>query len=144
MSDFDELYQEIIRDHYKHPRNRVPLGQDCPAFDNPSCGDRVKFMIEWEGEGDGAVIKAVNFDGSGCSISMSSTSMMTELLAGKTRAEALEIVDHFLGIVHGERDSGDLEAMGDVIALGGVIKLPVRVKCATLSWNGMKRLLSAS
>lgn len=133
---FDELYQEIIRDHYKHPRNKKPLAH-LKAFENPSCGDTVKVELD----GDAQHIKTVYFDGSGCSISMCSASMMSELLTGKTVAEAKTIVAEFLGVIRGEKPADALDDLGDLAALKGVIELPVRVKCATLAWHAVEQAL---
>lgn len=133
---FDELYQEIIRDHYKHPRNKKTLSH-IKAVENPSCGDTVKVELDDEA----GLIKAVFFDGSGCSISMCSASMMSELLTGKTVAEAKEIVQSFLGVIRGEKPSDTLDDLGDLAALKGVIELPVRVKCATLAWHAVDQAL---
>lgn len=137
---FEELYQEIIRDHFKNPRNKTLLPPDIPVFENPSCGDTVKIQILWNPEG---TIDQIKFDGSGCSISMSSANMMSEYLQGKTREEAVSAVQHFLRMFRQEESSEDLDTMGDLVALKGVIQLPVRVKCATLSWNGVLKALSA-
>ena len=135
---FDELYQEIIRDHYKNPRNKTLLGPDVPIFENPSCGDTVKIQVIWDAQDR---IERIKFDGSGCSISMSSTSMMSDYLAGMTRSEARSAVEHFLRMFRQEDPSDDLDEMGDLVALKGVIKLPVRVKCATLAWNAVLKAL---
>ena len=135
---FDELYQEIIRDHYKNPKNKTLLGPDIPVYENPSCGDTVKIQVLWD---ENEKIKQIKFDGNGCSISMSSTSMMTDYLVGLTRAEAQRAVQHFLRMFRGEDPSEDLDEMGDLVALKGVIQLPVRVKCATLAWNGVLKAL---
>lgn len=134
---FDELYQEIIRDHFKNPRNKTILGPEVPVFENPSCGDTVKIQVVWDGDRIGQL----KFDGSGCSISMSSTSMMSDYLAGKTKEEAIEAVKHFLRMFRQEDPADDLDDMGDLVALKGVIQLPVRVKCATLAWNGVLKAL---
>lgn len=133
---FDELYQEIIRDHYKHPRNKKPLSH-IKAVENPSCGDTVKVELE----GDSQQIKTVFFDGSGCSISMCSASMMSELLTGKTVPQAKLIVHQFLGVIRGEEPAETLDELGDLAALKGVIELPVRVKCATLAWHAVDQAL---
>jgi nitrogen fixation NifU-like protein len=133
---FDELYQEIIRDHYKNPRNKKPLTH-LKAVENPSCGDSVKVQLE----GDSQQIKTVFFDGSGCSISMCSASMMSELLTGKTVSEAKIIVQQFLGVIRGEKPVEALDDLGDLAALKGVIELPVRVKCATLAWHAVEQAL---
>jgi len=133
---FDELYQEIIRDHYKNPRHKRPLTH-LKAVENPSCGDSVKVELE----GDAQHIKGVFFDGSGCSISMCSASMMTDLLTGKTLPEAKALVHDFLQVIRGEKPAEILDDMGDLAALKGVIELPVRVKCATLAWHAVETAL---
>jgi nitrogen fixation NifU-like protein len=134
---FDELYQEIIRDHYKNPRNKKRLDH-LKAVENPSCGDSVKL----EFDGDGEHLRTVSFDGSGCSISMCSASMMSELLSGKTVPQAKELVREFLGVIKGEKPAEVLDELGDVAALKGVIDLPVRAKCATLAWNAAEEALA--
>jgi len=134
---FDELYQEIIRDHYKHPRNKKPLSH-IKAVENPSCGDTVKVELD----GDATHIQTVYFDGSGCSISMCSASMMSEILTGKSVAEAKAIVGQFLGVIRGEKPVEALDDLGDLVALKGVIELPVRVKCATLAWHAVDQALA--
>lgn len=133
---FDELYQEMIRDHYKNPRNKKPLSH-LKAVENPSCGDSVKVELE----ADAQHIKTVFFDGSGCSISMCSASMMSDVLSGKTVAEAKAIVAQFLGVIRGEQPAEALDDLGDLAALKGVIELPVRVKCATLAWHAVDQAL---
>ena len=133
---FDELYQEIIRDHYKNPRNKKPLSH-LKAVENPSCGDSVKVEVD----GDSQQIKTVFFDGSGCSISMCSASMMSDLLTGKTVPEAKALVADFLGVIRGEKPAETLDDLGDLAALKGIIELPVRVKCATLAWHSVETAL---
>ncbi|MEI8094831.1 MAG: SUF system NifU family Fe-S cluster assembly protein [Spirochaetales bacterium] len=135
---YDEMYQEIIRDHYKNPRNKKPLSH-LKAVENPSCGDSVKVEIE----GDGQHIRTVSFDGSGCSISMCSASMMTDLLTGKTVDEAKNLVHSFLSVIRGELPPETLDDLGDLAALKGIVELPVRVKCATLAWHAVERALDA-
>jgi nitrogen fixation NifU-like protein len=132
---YEELNQEIIRDHYKNPRNKKSL-LELKAYENPSCGDSVKISVS---ETDGTV--SVFFDGSGCSISMCSASMMTEVLTGKTVSEAKLIVDKFLSIMKKEESVEQLEELGDLFSLSGVVDLPVRAKCATLSWNAAQKIL---
>jgi len=134
---FDELYQEIIRDHYKNPRNKRTLNH-IKAVENPSCGDTVKVELD----GDSTQIKLVSFDGSGCSISMCSASMMSDLLSGKSVVEARIIVHDFLSVIRGEKPVETLDDLGDLAALKGVIELPVRVKCATLAWHAVEQALS--
>jgi nitrogen fixation NifU-like protein len=134
---FDELYQEIIRDHYKNPRNKKPLTH-LKAVENPSCGDSVKVELDRDAEH----IKTVFFDGSGCSISMCSASMMTDLLTGRTVAEAKALVAQFLAVIRGEQPAETLDDLGDLAALKGIIDLPVRVKCATLAWHAVETALN--
>jgi nitrogen fixation NifU-like protein len=134
---FDELYQEIIRDHYKHPRNKKPLSH-VKAFENPSCGDTVKVELDTDGER----IKSVYFDGSGCSISMCSASMMSDLLSGRTVEEARRLVGEFLSVIRGEISPEKLDELGDLAALKGVVELPVRIKCATLAWHAVEQALN--
>ncbi|NNM68265.1 MAG: SUF system NifU family Fe-S cluster assembly protein [Spirochaetales bacterium] len=134
---FDELYQEIIRDHYKHPRNKKPLSH-VKAFENPSCGDTVKVELDTAGER----IQSVYFDGSGCSISMCSASMMSDLLSGRTVDEARRLVEEFLAVIRGEISPEKLDELGDLAALKGVVELPVRVKCATLAWHAVEQALN--
>jgi nitrogen fixation NifU-like protein len=130
------LYQEIILDHYRRPRNRRPL-DDVPAreHENPACGDTIKLVVEVNGNG---TVKAVTFDGAGCAISMASASMMTELAAGKPVAEVREAAARFLAIMRGEEDADGLDSWGELASLKGVIRYPVRVKCATLAWHALE------
>jgi nitrogen fixation NifU-like protein len=138
--EFNELYQEIILDHYKQPRNFGEGEPSCTAveLDNPTCGDHIKLMIYVD---EGGIVKDLKFTGSGCAISVASSSMMTEELIGKTVDEAKEIIKNIIKIMRGEKGSDFLEEYGDISALKGVIKFPVRVKCATLSWHAAEKAL---
>ncbi|MDA3958047.1 Fe-S cluster assembly sulfur transfer protein SufU [Oceanispirochaeta sp.] len=137
---FDDLYKEIIQDHYRQPRNRQSLTSEelGAVLDNPSCGDRVALRIEWDDE---KKISSIHFDGEGCSISMASASMMTELLWGKTREEARETALKIHRIFRGEDPLEDLEPFGDIVSLQGLVQYPVRLKCATLAWQTLDLLL---
>ncbi len=138
MSDqFNELFQEIIRDHFKHPAYRAILHPDAPVFENPSCGDQVKLQITLQGN----TIESCRFEGAGCSISMASADMMCGLLENKSIPEAQTIIEEFLQVMRGELPSSALEKYGDIQSLGGVAQLPVRVKCATLAWNAAKSII---
>ncbi len=136
---FDDLYQEIILDHAKHPRNKENLDfiSDDEVHENPTCGDAIKLAVEFDSHGK---LKRVRFDGDGCAISTASASMMTELVEGKTREDALSMATGFVGIM---RDGAEntLEEWGDIMALEGVIKYPLRVKCATLPWHALEHSL---
>ena len=137
---FDDLYQEIILDHYRNPRNSTDLSfiSDENVHENPSCGDSVKIHAVVK---DGKVEK-LEFDGKGCAISVASASMMTDLLAGKTVDEAKRVIARFEEIMRGEGEVSELEEWGELAALSGVIDFPLRVKCATLSWHALDVTLS--
>lgn len=128
----EELYQEIILDHYRRPRNKGTADPaDVHAHDsNPLCGDDVDVTARLVGN----KITDLKFDGKACSICTASASIMTQKLIGKTLPEAEKVIDGFLKMMRGEVPFGGKE-MGDLKALEGVLKFPVRVKCATLAWN---------
>jgi len=132
----DDLYRRVIMDHYQHPRNRGHLGDDSVkiALNNPTCGDRIEVEMKIDDKGK---IEDVKFDGEGCSISLSSASMMTDVIKGLPVGEALGIAEQFSRLMQGE--DVDLEALGDIQALQGVTKFPARIKCATLAWKAMQQ-----
>jgi nitrogen fixation protein NifU and related proteins len=139
--DLRELYQEIILDHSKHPRHFGPLAHathNASGY-NPLCGDRVTVHLVVDGEGRVADIK---FEGKGCAISQASASLMTDLVLGRSAAEAEKLMDGFLHMVKGEEGSDlgedDREILG---VMAGVSAFPMRVKCATLAWHTMKSAL---
>lgn len=131
----DDLYRRVIMDHYKNPRNRGTLDTDAVTINlnNPTCGDRISLQLQVE---DGKVIDA-KFSGEGCSISLSSASMMTEAVKGKSYDEALELAERFSGLMKGE--DVEFEENEDIEALSGVNKFPARIKCATLAWNALRK-----
>lgn len=131
----DDLYREVIMDHYQHPRNQGELVDDATSVDlrNPSCGDEIKLQLKIE-EG---IVTDVRFKGSGCSISMSSASMMTEAIKGRPVGEALEMSKTFRTMMKGE--DVDTDDLGDIEALKGVSKFPARIKCATLAWQALEK-----
>jgi nitrogen fixation NifU-like protein len=137
MSDLRDLYQEVILDHSKKPRNfGKPAHANHTAHGhNPLCGDRVTIYLDL---GEDGRVKEVTFEGSGCAISMASASIMTEMLKGKTVDEAKTLFEKFHGVVTGEdenlsgADGVDLDRLE---ALSGVREFPMRVKCATLAWH---------
>jgi nitrogen fixation protein NifU and related proteins len=133
MSDLRELYQEVILDHHKKPRNFRKLeGARHVEGYNPLCGDKVTVFVQLEGD----VVRDVSFQGSGCAISTASASMMTESLKGKTRAEAEALFQSFHALLTGKvpADGGRPE-LGKLEVFSGVREFPVRVKCATLAWH---------
>ncbi|MEW4368902.1 Fe-S cluster assembly sulfur transfer protein SufU [Paenibacillus sp. WLX1005] len=131
----DDLYRRVIMDHYKNPRNRGTFGDDAVTvnLNNPTCGDRISLQLLVE---DGKVTDA-KYTGEGCSISMSSASMMTEAVKGRTYEEALDIADRFSALMKGEEVQFD--EYEEIEALSGVNKFPARIKCATLAWNALRK-----
>ena len=139
-NNLDTLYRQVIMDHYKNPRNKGSLEDGSLVIDmnNPTCGDRIHLTLKVE---DGIVADA-KFDGEGCSISMSSASMMTQIIKGKSSEDALKLAGIFSNMIQGkEYDEGDLD-LGDIEALQGVSKFPARIKCATLAWKAMEKGLN--
>jgi nitrogen fixation protein NifU and related proteins len=137
----DDLYREIILDHYRSPRNkrRGVEGAIAVKHDNPLCGDELHLAVDVK---DGKLAD-VAFDGKGCSISQASASMMTEAVSGKSVDDALTLAETIRLMMHGERPSESQEDdLGDLMALEGVAKFPVRVKCALLAWMALKDALT--
>jgi nitrogen fixation NifU-like protein len=142
MPGLEDLYREIILDHYRTPRNRGELPTP-PAVvaqgHNPLCGDEITVYLQLDGD----VVTDVKVGGQGCSISQSSASMMTQAIKGHTLAEVRGLVRRFKGMMSIEDATGDSAdgepaaelPLGDLEALQGVVKFPVRIKCATLAWN---------
>ncbi len=131
----DDLYREVILDHYSHPRNRGELPDPDIRVEgaNPLCGDELAIYVKLSGD----TVADARFTGRGCSISQASASMMTEQIKGKTLAQARALVARFRGMMHGEPVSE--EELGDLVALQGVRKFPVRIKCATLAWVALEQ-----
>ena len=153
MPGLEDLYREIILDHYRSPRNRgelaVPPAHRAEGF-NPLCGDEVVLYLEVDPETD--TVTDVKIGGQGCSISQASTSMMSAAVKGKSVDEARRLIRAFKALMsihesklEGEGDGTDLAAdladvrLGDLEALQGVVKFPVRIKCATLAWNTLQQ-----
>lgn len=136
MTDLRDLYQEVILDHNKRPRNfgALPGANRRAEGHNPLCGDRVTVSLEMEGDR----IKDISFEGAGCAISTASASLMTEALRGKRVEEARALFQGFHGLV--TRGEGE-EELGKLAALGGVREYPMRVKCATLAWHTLQAAL---
>ncbi|MFB3161243.1 Fe-S cluster assembly sulfur transfer protein SufU [Neobacillus sp. 179-J 1A1 HS] len=135
-SNLDNLYRRVIMDHYKNPRNRGILedGSHTINMNNPTCGDRIQLTFKVV---DGLVVDA-RFEGEGCSISMSSASMMTQAIKGKKVEEAIKLSKIFSDIMQGKEYDDDID-LGDIEALQGVAKFPARIKCATLAWKAMEK-----
>jgi nitrogen fixation protein NifU and related proteins len=140
MSDLRELYQELIIDHSKRPRNfRMLEGANRKSDGyNPLCGDKVTVFLELEGER----VKNIGFQGSGCAISTASASVMTESIKGKSLEEAEALFDVFHDLVTGKPPSnGKAPELGKLVVFSGVSEFPARVKCATLAWHTLRAAL---
>jgi len=135
----DEIYKEVILDHYKNPRNKreMPDAERTCSKNNPLCGDEITVFVHEE---DGKVLD-VSFVGQGCSISQSSASMMTEAVSGKTVEEVEALSGSVRAMLSGGLDP-DEETFGELVALKGVVKYPVRVKCAVLAWDVLQEALA--
>ncbi|MBP1905293.1 nitrogen fixation NifU-like protein [Paenibacillus turicensis] len=133
--ELDDLYRRVIMDHYKKPRNRGKLDENSVTIElnNPTCGDRISLQLIVEDN----IVKDARHTGEGCSISISSASMMTEAIKGKTVEQALDYADRFSHLMQGEEVTFD--DYEDLEALSGVNKFPARIKCATLAWNALKK-----
>jgi len=138
VGGLDDLYQELILDHYRRKRGEGSLEHPSVAVDqnNPLCGDEVHLELSID---DGRVVELAH-TGQGCSISQASVSMMSVTLTGHTLEDALDTVEHFRRVMHGG-EPPDEERLGDAIALEGVAKYPVRVKCALLGWMAAKEAI---
>lgn len=137
FTNLDNLYRQVIIDHYKHPRNRGVIEGDYLTFemDNPTCGDEIMLHLQIEED----KVKDVKFEGQGCSISMASASMMTQAIKGMPLKEALKMSDLFSEMMLGEDiDKTDIE-LGDIEALQGVSQFPARIDCATLAWKALEK-----
>ena len=134
--ELDSLYQEVILDHYKKPHHKgLPVGDIQVHHVNPNCGDEITLSLSIN-EGK---IENLVWDGVGCSISQASASIMSDLVSGKSVAQASNALDHFTHLMQSKGTiTGDEEILEDAIALAGVSKFPLRVKCALLSWMAFK------
>ena len=139
MSDLQDLYQEVILDHNRRPRNfrALDAGRKAEGY-NPLCGDRLTVYLRVEDD----VIKEATFQGSGCAISKASASLMTESVKGKTVAEAEALFERFHRTVTASPDA-PVEDLGKLSVLAGVRQFPVRVKCATLAWYALRAAAEA-
>ena len=137
MSDLSELYQEVILEHSKAPRNCRELAMANHRAEglNPLCGDHYTVYLDLDGDS----IRDISFQGSGCAISKASASMMTQSVKGKTRADAERLFDQFHELVTGKSSaSGNRAELGKLAVFSGVSEFPVRVKCATLAWHALQ------
>ena len=132
----DQLYRSVIMDHYKNPRNKGVIEESNVTIDmnNPTCGDVIHLTLQME---DG-IVQNAKFEGEGCSISMASASMMTQMVKGKTAEQAANIAHVFSDMMLGKEIDDSID-LGDIEALSGVAKFPARIKCATLAWKAMEK-----
>jgi len=137
----DDIYKEVILDHYKNPRNKreLPGAEFSCTRNNPLCGDEIGVFVHVEDD----AIADVTFQGAGCSISQSSASMMTQAVAAKPVEDALAMAADFRGMMAGEVEPTE-ERFGDLVALKGVVKYPIRIKCAVLAWDVLQEALQGA
>ena len=137
----DELYKEVILDHYRAPRNKGRIDPHDIALErnNPLCGDELELFLRFDGD----TLEAIGFEGKGCSISQASASMMTEKIMSVPIKDAAALAESIKRMMAGEEE-GDPGELGDLVSLKGVVKYPVRIKCALLSWNTLLEALEES
>jgi nitrogen fixation protein NifU and related proteins len=138
-AELSALYQELILDHYRRPRNKGTLENADASVEvkNPLCGDEIGLQVAFDAEG----VRDLRFSGRGCSISQASASMLTEQIRGKKVDEIEGLVLNFRKMMAGEEGPGE-EELGDLVALKGVVKYPVRIKCAVLAWDALQEGIS--
>ncbi|MBM7636904.1 Fe-S cluster assembly sulfur transfer protein SufU [Streptococcus saliviloxodontae] len=135
LSRLDSLYMAVVSDHSKSPHHHgVIEGVEALQLNNPTCGDVIALSVKFDGD----VIEDIAFAGDGCTISTASSSMMTDVVIGKTTKEALALANLFSEMVQGQQNP-DYEKLGEAEFMAGVSKFPQRVKCATLAWNALKK-----
>lgn len=139
MSDMRELYQQVILDHNKNPRNFGPLESANRTAEgyNPLCGDHYTFFVEMDGD----MVKNISFQGSGCAISKASASVMSSTVKGKNQEEVAALFEKFHQMVTGAAKAEDDPTLGRLAAFGGVSEHPSRIKCATLAWHTMNSVV---
>ncbi len=139
MPELRELYQELILEHSKAPRNYREMVNPTRKVEgfNPLCGDHFTVYLDLDGD----IVKDVSFQGSGCAISKASASLMTQALKGKSKQDAEKLFARFHDLVTGKTQNGDAAQLGKLTVFSGVSEFPVRVKCASLAWHAMKAAL---
>ncbi|HKA20961.1 MAG TPA: SUF system NifU family Fe-S cluster assembly protein [Blastocatellia bacterium] len=140
MTDLQDLYQELILDHGRRPRNFGKLADANKTAEgyNPLCGDKIRVYVKVGGD----VVEDIKFEGAGCAISTASASIMTDALKGKTRAESEQLFKAFHDLVTGHQQEAETQDLGKLAVFSGVSEFPTRVKCATLSWHTLRAALS--
>ena len=139
MPNLEALYQEVILDHNRKPRNFREMEHADRRIEgrNPLCGDEITLWLKLDGDR----VSDVSFKSTGCAISKSSASLMTSTVKGKTVEETMKLFDRFHQMITGKLPEGERETMGSLAALGGVSRFPIRVKCASLAWHALKSAL---
>lgn len=139
-AEVSALYQELILDHYRRPRNKGTLANADASVEmkNPLCGDEICLQVAFDGD----TVSDLKFSGRGCSISQASASMMTQMIKGKPREEIDQIRNQFRDLLLGEPNARPDEKLGALRSLSGVTKFPARVKCALLAWNALETALA--
>lgn len=134
----EDLYKEVILDHYRAPRNKGRLDPHDVVLErnNPLCGDEIELFLKFEGD----TVQGITFEGKGCSISQASASMMTEKIQGLSAKDARSVAESIKRMMAGEEE-GDPDQIADLVSLKGVVKYPVRIKCALLGWNTLVEAL---
>ena len=141
LSKLNSLYKAVVTDHSAHPHHQGRLeGVEQVSLNNPTCGDVISLSVQFDEQG---MIEDIAFVNSGCTISTASASMMTDAVMGKTKEEVEELAQVFSEMVQGQSDPRQ-EELGDAAFLSGVSKFPQRIKCATLSWNALKKAIERS
>ncbi|MGL4656153.1 MAG: Fe-S cluster assembly sulfur transfer protein SufU [Sarcina sp.] len=138
--DLSEVYTELIMEHNMSKRNRreLPCCDACERGHNPSCGDEIQIQVKYDGD----VISDIAFTGTGCAISQASTSMMIDLVKGKTKEEAQELINTFISMIKREiKDEEQLEVLEDAMVLQNISNMPARVKCAVLAWHTLAEIM---
>ena len=138
LSKLNSLYKAVVTDHSAHPHHQGRLdGVEQVNLNNPTCGDVISLSVQFDEQG---MIEDIAFVNSGCSISTASASMMTDVVLGKTKEEALALAEIFSQMVQGKDDEQQKE-LGDAAFLAGVAKFPQRIKCSTLGWNALQKAI---
>ena len=142
MEDLESIYTDVIMENSIKTHNKYKLiDKDKEEHGhNPSCGDDITLQVKFDGD----MISKISYIGHGCAISIASTNIMIDLLKGKTKKEAIKLIDSFLKMVNGDKiEDDELAKIGDARAFKNISKIPARVKCATLAWETMKRVLES-
>ncbi len=141
-AELEDLYQEVILDHNKRPRNKGPLPDATASADghNPLCGDKIKVHVRVEGDR----VVDLRFEGAGCAISQASASTMTEAVKGLSRSEIETLFEGFHVVVTGKADADSQPGLGKLAVFSGVSEFPMRVKCATLAWHTLRAALAGA